>query len=162
MHPTSEVEFYPAARPLSSIPVPPVPRILQSNYQLLSTIGRISESESISSSMGDSLNPDVPEFIPVDMTSKLTLSKQVSQQRENGLSRKDEIVKIPNSVLPEPSSNELSPLSTNESSSSESITLNDKTHTENCVPPKVQINDEKSLAPSSPSDNSWKEVIQIC
>ncbi|XP_046833296.1 la-related protein 1 isoform X2 [Vespa crabro] len=159
IHPSSEAEFYPAARPLSSIPVPPIPRILQSNYQLLSTIGRISESESISSSMGDSLNPDVPEFIPVDLTSKLALSKQVSQQRENGLSRKDEIVEIPNSVLPEPSSNELSPLSTNESSSSsESITLNDKTHIKNCTPAKVQIDDQKPLAPSSPSDNSWKEV----
>lgn len=118
--------------------------------------------------MGDSLNPDVPEFIPVDLTSKLASSKQVSRQRENGLSRKDEIAEIaeiPNSVLPEPSSNELSPLSTNESSSSSESTINlndNKAHIENCIPPKVQINDEKKpLAPSSPSDNSWKEVIPV-
>ncbi|XP_050576410.1 la-related protein 1B isoform X2 [Bombus affinis] len=61
---TSESDFCPAARPLSTIPIPPVPRVLQSNH-VVPTIGRLSESESISSLIGDSLNPDVPEFIPI-------------------------------------------------------------------------------------------------
>ncbi|KAK2576550.1 hypothetical protein KPH14_005225 [Odynerus spinipes] len=156
---TSEAEFYPAARPLSSIPIPPVPRVLQSNHQVSTSIGRISESESISSSVGDSLNPDVPEFIPVDLTCKLndgTVSEQVSEQ-ENGQSKSDEAVKIPISV-PETSSNDLSPLSTNESSSEQTTPSNDKIHAENCAPPKVQINGEEPPPLSSSSDDSWKEV----
>ncbi|KAK0083200.1 hypothetical protein PV325_009187 [Microctonus aethiopoides] len=55
-------EFCPAATPLAAIPAPPLPRVIQS---LVMPHARLSESESISSSTGDTLNPDVPEFVPV-------------------------------------------------------------------------------------------------
>lgn len=58
-------EFCPAARPLATIPKPPLPRVLQS---IVNPAMRISESDSISSSIGETLNPDVPEFVPVVMT----------------------------------------------------------------------------------------------
>lgn len=158
---TSEVKFYPAARPLPSIPIPPVPRVLQSNHQVSTTISRISESESISSSVGDSLNPDVPEFIPVELTSKIndnTLGEQVSEQ-ENGQSKTDEAIEIPKSLPESSSSNESSSLSTNESNSVQTTASNDKPQIENCTLPKVQINGEdRPPQSSSPSDNSWKEV----
>ncbi|XP_044593538.1 la-related protein 1B isoform X2 [Cotesia glomerata] len=51
-------EFCPAATPLSIIPTPPMPRVIQ-------PVPRLSESESISSSSGETLNPCVPEFVPI-------------------------------------------------------------------------------------------------
>ncbi|XP_034952320.1 la-related protein 1B isoform X2 [Chelonus insularis] len=57
-------EFCPAARPLATIPTPPLPRVIQS---VINPPARVSESESISLSVGETLNPDVPEFIPVVM-----------------------------------------------------------------------------------------------
>lgn len=55
-------EFCPAATPLSIIPTPPLPRVLQS---VISPSERISESEIISSLPGETLNPYVPEFVPI-------------------------------------------------------------------------------------------------
>lgn len=56
-------DFCPVARPLMNMPEPPKPRVLQTAS---SSTGRQSESESVCSSMAESLNPDVPEFVPVN------------------------------------------------------------------------------------------------
>ncbi|XP_043473777.1 la-related protein 1B [Leptopilina heterotoma] len=65
MFPTVQSEFCPVAQPLTTIPAPPVPKV----YTVIvpaEVVGRLSESESVSSSIGgDCLNPDVPEFVPV-------------------------------------------------------------------------------------------------
>ncbi|XP_016839811.1 la-related protein 1B isoform X2 [Nasonia vitripennis] len=62
--PPHQPEFHPAAKPLATIPAPPIPRLLQSAPMNVE-VPRLSESESIGSSVGDSLNPDVPEFVPI-------------------------------------------------------------------------------------------------
>lgn len=75
-------EFCPAATPLAAIPAPPLPRVIQS---LVMPHARLSESESISSSTGDTLNPDVPEFVPV-ITSGNT-NEIVMNHNENNQSK---------------------------------------------------------------------------
>lgn len=50
------VAFCPVAQPLSILPEPPVPKIIQSTPTL--------SSETDVHVPGESLNPDVPEFIP--------------------------------------------------------------------------------------------------
>ncbi|XP_076665173.1 la related protein isoform X1 [Andrena cerasifolii] len=145
---TSESDFCPAARPLPTIPIPPVPRVLQSNH-VMSTIGRVSESESISSSIGDSLNPDVPEFIPNDLTSKYNEPALLNNGSDPAKSEgQSEDAKN----IPAPSSNDLSPLSNNESSK-----MGDKTSaTDKCSSPApvpdAQVNGESS------SGDVWQEV----
>lgn len=179
----NEAEFYPCSKSMISVAraLPPQ-RIYRSGYQSELTIEKIKESENVSSTMGaDSLNPNVPEFVPVDLTSKLGASKQVSLEEIDQPTNDemiDEMVNemvdvIPTNPILEPSSNELSPLSTNESSGSEStINLNDKTHAEDSTLEKVQINDdkvqindekaqiidEKTPSASFKTDNTWKEV----
>ncbi|CAK9809530.1 La-related protein 1 [Anthophora quadrimaculata] len=170
---TSESGFCPAARPLSTIPTPPVPpRILHSNH-IISTIGRVSESESISSSIGDSLNPDVPEFIPNELTNKNSeaVTSDSGGSGGNGGSggsggnsgsagsesgekakMKEERSKEVKSI-PTQSSNNSSSLPNNESLKPE-----DKTSaTAKCSSPaslsEVQVNGESQSA-----DDVWKEV----
>ncbi|XP_014614163.1 PREDICTED: la-related protein 1B [Polistes canadensis] len=175
----NESEFYPCSKSMISVTdAPPPQQIYQSSYISQSAIEEImNETENILMTMGgDSLNPNVPEFVPIDLSSKLIASKQVNLEEIEEPINEDNFVKtvfdivdgVPiTSTLFGPLSNELSPLSTNVSSSSESpITLNDKTHTEDSSSEKVQINndnvqikDEKAPSPSSfKSDNTWKEV----
>lgn len=80
--PPSHPEFCPIARPLMAIPAPPVPKILTA---FIPPVGRLSESESVSSSIGDSLNPDVPEFVPI------ILSRLGETQNEKDETMEDEI-----------------------------------------------------------------------
>ena len=54
-----EPHFHPAAKTLSSIPTPPVPRLLQTTAPIIDVV----DSEGILST-GETLNPDVPEFVP--------------------------------------------------------------------------------------------------
>ncbi|KZC14352.1 La-related protein 1 [Dufourea novaeangliae] len=149
--PTSESDFCPAARPLSTIPIPPVPRVLQSNH-VVSRVGRISESESVSSSIGDNLNPDVPEFIPNELTNKNnepvapnTASSDPTKNEE----RSDEVKCIPASL-----SNDMS-----SSTNNGSPKINDKASAavKGSSPsrvPEVKVNGELQKS----SDNVWKEV----
>ncbi|KAK9308398.1 hypothetical protein QLX08_001577 [Tetragonisca angustula] len=139
---TSESDFCPAARPLSTIPIPPVPRVLQSNH-IIPTIGRLSESESISSSIGDSLNPDVPEFIPNEpvmsdsKSEPFKIEKQLEKVKSFPLSSSDD------SLL----------FSKNESLEQENKTsASTKCSSPNSVP-EMQVNGE-----SQSVNDVWKEV----
>ncbi|XP_012255767.2 la-related protein 1 isoform X2 [Athalia rosae] len=58
-------DFFPVAETLSAIPPPPIPRTLRIRNDSSSVPGRNSESDSVSSSIGETLNPDVPEFVPI-------------------------------------------------------------------------------------------------
>lgn len=94
---SGKFEFCPVARPLRAIPVPPLPRILQTvpyiiPQQVVSGAARLSESESISSSTGgESLNPDVPEFVPIVMaTSKFASQSTFNHQENNNRSKEEE------------------------------------------------------------------------
>lgn len=75
MFPSVQSEFCPVAQPLTTIPAPPVPKIY-TVFVPAEVVGRLSESESVSSSIGgDCLNPDVPEFVPV-------IHAKIDEQRE--------------------------------------------------------------------------------
>ncbi|XP_017875883.1 la-related protein 1B isoform X3 [Ceratina calcarata] len=144
---TSESDFCPAARPLPTIPIPPVPRVLQSSH-IIPTIGRVSESESISSSIGDSLNPDVPEFIPNELTDK-TNEPVVSYDSNKQTGKKEkkqseEVISIPTL--------------SRDYSGNESVKLDGNTFT--AIAPLgprpisgVQVNGQTQLA-----NDVWKEV----
>ncbi|CAD1469183.1 unnamed protein product, partial [Heterotrigona itama] len=137
----SESDFCPAARPLSTIPIPPVPRVLQSNH-IIPTIGRLSESESISSSIGDSLNPDVPEFIPNEPIISDGKSEPFKIEKQS-----EEIKSFPPS-----SSDDSSLLPKNESLEQENkISTTAKYSSPNPVP-EMQVNGE-----SQSVNDVWKE-----
>ncbi|XP_023247863.1 la-related protein 1 isoform X2 [Copidosoma floridanum] len=80
-HFTQPPEFQPAAKPLTAIPAPPVPTLLHPVPPVNGDELRLSESESITSSIADTLNPEVPEFIPV----VLTANKQVQDTTVNSI-----------------------------------------------------------------------------
>lgn len=145
---TSESDFCPAARPLSTIPIPPVPRILQSNH-IIPTIGRLSESESISSSIGDSLNPDVPEFIPNELTEKTNELIAADSKNEQKTEEQSKEIKS----IPAPS-NDSSLFSRNEFSKPDDEMSTTVKYSSPSSAPKVQINGESQSA-----NNVWKEVI---
>lgn len=149
---TSESDFCPAARPLSTIPIPPVPRVLQSNH-IIPTIGRLSESESISSLMGDSLNPDVPEFIPIsnELTDKNNepivfdnTSESFKTEKQSVEVRSIPVLSSDNSLL----------LSRNKASKADDkMSTTAKCSSPSSVP-EVQVNGE-----SQSVNDVWKEVI---
>ncbi|XP_076179410.1 la related protein isoform X2 [Ptiloglossa arizonensis] len=138
----SKSDFSPISRPLSTIPMPPVPRVLQSD-SIVSAVGRVSESESISSSIGDSLNPDVPEFVPNELTSKN--NEPIVPDSRTGQTKNQEQSDSAKSI-PATSSNDTSKTDRKTSSATK------------CSSPgqvmEVQINGESQL----PSDDVWKEV----
>ncbi|KAF3430348.1 hypothetical protein E2986_11634 [Frieseomelitta varia] len=139
---TSESDFCPAARPLSTIPIPPVPRVFQSN-NIVPTIGRLSESESISSSIGDSLNPDVPEFIPNEPV------MSDSKSEPSKIEKQSEKIKS----FPLSSSDDSSLFLKNESLEQENKTsATTKCSSPNPVP-EMQVNGE-----SQSVNDVWKEV----
>ncbi|XP_039301988.1 la-related protein 1B [Solenopsis invicta] len=78
--PTSETTFCPIAKPLPTMPAPPVPRVFES-YHSISTVRRHSESE-INSTTNEILNPDVPEFVPTtERTNGFTTTNKNSQTK---------------------------------------------------------------------------------
>ncbi|XP_051172528.1 la-related protein 1 isoform X2 [Leptopilina boulardi] len=81
LFPSMQSEFCPVAQPLTTIPAPPVPKIY-TVFAPTDVVGRLSESESVSSSIGDSLNPDVPEFVPVIHAKIDEEEEEQQQQRE--------------------------------------------------------------------------------
>lgn len=139
-------DFCPAARPLPTIPIPPVPRVLQSNH-IVSTVGRVSESESVSSSVGDSLNPDVPEFIPNELTNKN--NEAVAPKSNNEPSKTEEQSEEVKSI-PASSNNDDSETISSSESSKMSTTVKCSSPTQAS---EVQINGD-----SQSGDNVWKEV----
>ncbi|KAG5317216.1 LARP protein, partial [Pseudoatta argentina] len=77
--PTSETTFCPIAKPLSTMPVPPVPRVFES-YHSISTV-KFDEPETNSSTINEILNPDVPEFVPTtERINGFTATKQQSNK----------------------------------------------------------------------------------
>nr|XP_033326939.1 la-related protein 1B isoform X2 [Megalopta genalis] len=134
-----ESDFHPVSVPLPVIPIPPVPRFIQYNP---AAVGRLSESESVSSSIGENLNPDVPEFIPNELTSKniesaaaeATASDSQMNETQFGDSQS-----IPSSLSNHKSSSMDDEISAIGSSSD---------------PSGVKVNGEMQ----PPSDDVWKEV----
>ncbi|XP_033326939.2 la related protein isoform X2 [Megalopta genalis] len=134
-----ESDFHPLSVPLPVIPIPPVPRFIQYNS---AAVGRLSESESVSSSIGENLNPDVPEFIPNELTSKniesaaaeATASDSQMNETQFGDSQS-----IPSSLSNHKSSSMDDEISAIGSSSD---------------PSGVKVNGEMQ----PPSDDVWKEV----
>ncbi|KAJ8676413.1 hypothetical protein QAD02_012200 [Eretmocerus hayati] len=74
----SQPEFQPAARPLSTIPAPPIPKLIHS--AVLVPAPNFIEPDSIPLFSAEVLNPDVPEFIPVVLTSGQIDEERVEQQ----------------------------------------------------------------------------------
>ena len=78
----SELEFYPFAQPLMGIPPPPIPKM----FTFIPPLRSVSESESISSSIGESLNPDVPEFVPIVFSRLNEAQNENLENLENDIS----------------------------------------------------------------------------
>ncbi|XP_015127084.1 la-related protein 1B isoform X2 [Diachasma alloeum] len=141
-------QFCPAATPLTTIPTPPLPRVLQS----VIVPSRLSECESVSSSIGETLNPDVPEFIPINVASNTDPSvgnstkdqessnnniKKTSESSHNrSESQSQEAVRVMQS--------EANELSQNSSASAAAPSKG----------PRVQVNGEAEV----PANDVWKEV----
>lgn len=144
--PISEITFCPATKPLSAVPPAPVPRVYEIVYR------RPSESESISSSISESLNPDVPEFIPTDLTgrtngfSTVDESSEMKNDVDSENSKDSESTIVEMSLLP-PNNN--LPVEINEKSSTTDL------YTSNSLSEK-QVNEE-----SNSNDNAWQEVTVL-
>lgn len=151
---SSESDFFPAARPLSTIPIPPIPRVLQSNH-VISTVGRLSESESVSSSIGENLNPDVPEFIPNELTNKNNESVAAdsgSDSTKNG-KRSDPAKTIPAASLNNGSSSPAKDAAFKTDDTSSAVVKSSSPSRA----PGVKVNGELQML----SDDVWKEVISF-
>ncbi|XP_023289973.1 la-related protein 1B isoform X2 [Orussus abietinus] len=139
--PAPQPEFSPAARPLPTVPAPPVPRVLRTGGVTSST-GRLSECESVSSSIGESLNPDVPEFVPVVSAARPADDESAINDKENNDRPKDEDESgMPKTLGPPASEDTPAPV-------------------ENVVPrttvrtPEVQVNGKTQTSP----EDDWREV----
>lgn len=138
-----ETEFFPAARPLPNIPEPLViPFILQTEHTVPIPV-TCDESESISSLISETLNPDVPEFIPTELTGNgndLTTVTNESNETKN----EEQHVKT-NEISSESTNSIITPVSSHNPVIKQDNKLSAKTHssTSNC----------------SSSDDTWHEVI---
>nr|XP_012225831.1 PREDICTED: la-related protein 1B isoform X2 [Linepithema humile] len=143
----SETIFCPATKPLSAVPPAPIPRVYETFY----SARRHSESESISSSISETLNPDVPEFVPTDLTG-----------RTNGFTAVDESGEIKNKIDLEKSKEDISESTVIETpllppNNNLSMEINEESTTDSSTPnspSERQVNDESN----SSSDNAWQEV----
>lgn len=135
IHPTSKTAFCPAAKPLLAIPIPTAPRVFASYYSVPMA--------------NEVLNPDVPEFIPMDLTERTNGFINESNESKNEIqfeTIKEEIHKLTNSTtMPFVSPNNNSPIKIDDTLP---ITANSSTSEE-------RINRESDTS----SDNAWKEVI---
>ncbi|KAL6417935.1 hypothetical protein ACFW04_012431 [Cataglyphis niger] len=78
IHPTSKTTFCPAAKPLLAIPIPAVPRVFESYYSV--------------SMANEILNPDVPEFVPMDLTERtngFTATNEIKQSHKDRSEEKE-------------------------------------------------------------------------
>lgn len=139
IHPTSKTTFCPAAKPLLAIPIPAVPRVFESYYSI--------------SMANEILNPDVPEFIPMDLTERTNgfTAMNESNETRNEIQFekiKEENYKLTNSIMPLFSLNNNSPIKIDNTPAMVDFSASDSLSEE-------QINRESDTS----SDNAWKEVI---
>lgn len=145
--PTSETTFCPVAKPLSTMPAPPVPRVFES-YHSISTARRHSESE-INSLTNEILNPNVPEFVPTtERTNGFTATSKNNQSKDKfHFEKLKETLAIAEMVLLPPNNNppmkEDNKLPATIDSTSDNLS--------------ERLNGESD----SSNDNTWKEVIVI-
>lgn len=147
--PISETTFCPVAKPLSTMPAPPVPRVFES-YHSVSTARRRSESEIDSSSTNDILNPNVPEFVPTtERADEFPATNKNNQTKKFHFEKIKETLAIAEMFFLSPNNNsptkmkEDNKLSTTTDSISNSLS--------------ERLNGESD----SSSDNAWKEVTAI-
>lgn len=145
--PISETTFCPVAKPLSTMPAPPVPRVFES-YHSISTARRHSESEIDSSSTNDILNPNVPEFVPTtERTDEFPATSKSNQTQKFHFEKLKETLAIAEMFFLSPNNpptkiKEDNKLSTTTDSISSSLS-------------------ERLNGESDSSVNAWKEVIAI-
>lgn len=142
-------DFCPVAMPLSRIPIPPtVPHIVQTDH-IIPILEGHSETGSISSSISEILNPDVPEFIPTEITGnniEMTATNENEETKnENQFEKlKDVSISLSNIVT---SLNDNPAKENNKSRKTEgtsiSASLSEK---------------QENERPISSSDNTWQEV----
>ncbi|KAL0121680.1 hypothetical protein PUN28_006877 [Cardiocondyla obscurior] len=142
--PTSETTtFCPVAKPLSTMPIPPVPRVFES-YHSIST-RRHSESEINFLSVNEILNPNVPEFVPTDKVNGFTDTDKNNQTKTKfHLEKVKETLAIAEMFLLPPNNNSSKTKEDNKLSATDS----------NSDSLSERMNGDSDLS----SDNTWKEV----
>ncbi|XP_011871317.1 PREDICTED: la-related protein 1B [Vollenhovia emeryi] len=145
--PTSETTFCPLAKPLSTMPVPPVPRVFES-YHSISTVRRHSESEINSSPINEILNPNVPEFVPTTEKTNGFTGTNKSNQTKNKFhfEKVKETLAIAERFLLSPNNNPLMKIKEDNKLSAAIDSISDSL--------SERLNGESD----SSSDNTWKEV----
>lgn len=145
----SETTFCPVAKPLSTMPVPPVPRVFES-YHSISTVRRHSESEINSSSINEILNPDVPEFVPTtERTNGFTATNKSNQTKNKfHFEKVKQTLAIAEKYLLPPNNNPSMKIQEDNKSLATTDSLTSDSLSE-------RMNGESD----SSSDNAWKEVI---
>jgi len=147
IHPTSKTAFCPAAKPLLAIPIPAAPRVFASYYSVPMA--------------NEVLNPDVPEFIPMETSTERTngftgesneTATNESNETQNEIqfeTIKEEIDKLTNSLtMPLVSPNNNSPIKMDDT-----LPITAGSSTSDLL--EERINRESDTS----SDNAWKEVI---
>lgn len=145
IHPTSKTAFCPAAKPLLAIPIPAAPRVFASYYSVPMA--------------NEILNPDVPEFIPMDSTERTNgftdesneTATNESNETQNEIqfeTIKEEIDKLTNSLIMPPISPNNSPIKIDDT-----LPITAGSSTSDLL--EERINRESDTS----SDNAWKEVI---
>ncbi|XP_028047135.2 la-related protein 1B [Monomorium pharaonis] len=145
--PTSETIFCPVAKPLSTMPAPPVPRVFES-YHSISTVRRHSESE-INSLANEILNPDVPEFVPTTERANGVTATNKNNQTKNKFhfEKIKETLAIAEKYL-------LSP----ENDPPTKIKEDNKLLTTTDIHTSDSLSERMNGESDSSSDNAWKEV----
>lgn len=147
-----ESEFYPAARPLPSIPEPlVVPFILQTDHTPIP--GTCDKSECVSSQISETLNPDVPEFIPTELTGNSNNNLPTATDESNGTKNEEQSVKTKETVS-ETTSSIITSISNHNSFMKE----------DNKVPATANSStskDQENGKSNSSDDDNWQQVIDI-
>ncbi|XP_026827494.1 la-related protein 1B isoform X2 [Ooceraea biroi] len=141
--PTCEDAFYPSAKILTTVPNPPVPLVYMA--------GQRSKSQSTSSSISETLNPDVPEFVPMELMGRindfLAVDMCDEMNNENRFVKENTAEESPSSVIIVFDNNLLVKIDNEPIAAGSSSTSNNVFEGE--------VNEEKS---ESSSDNAWQEV----
>ncbi|XP_063992657.1 la-related protein 1 isoform X2 [Diachasmimorpha longicaudata] len=140
--------FSPAATPLTAIPTPPLPRILQS----VKIPSRLSECESVSSSIGETLNPDVPEFIPINVVTNTDPS--VGNATKDLESSNNNVIKTSESSHNHSGSQSQEVVGERENEPKEVNAISSAASSVTSVNPRIQVNGELD----APANDVWKEV----
>lgn len=151
--PTSENAFYPSAKVLTTVPAPPIPRVYETFP--FDTVGQRSKSESTSSSMSEALNPDVPEFVPMELMARANDSDATDADtraknedpflRENTAESTISVAIASDNDPPSPPP----PPTMNNGSSTVRSSFSS---------PNVQRFDERTNSSNADADDAWQEV----